>query len=668
MDMSLEGRLRNTVLTPSNVLFTLYEGVFNSFHAIEDAPSGAREVSIRVERDPQYVTMRAGKDGAIVDAPVLNVHITDTGIGFTDDNVRSFKLSDTTYKIARGGKGVGRFMWLKAFTKVAVESVVEAGSKLVLRTFDFTAPQGVGNETEAEVKDLPRVTTVHLLGLRGDYQDSWPKRLDIVARKLAEHVLMYLLRGNPPLITLTDGEETIDVTSLFAEIATQADIRKFSVKGNDLEVKTFKLYRSDSPRNLLHLCAEEREVTNEPLSKVIPALSRKLVDGDGNSFVVSSFVNGAVLDQHLQSDRTDFSLPESTGEEVMPDIVTKEDIRRGAAEQIRAFLKPQLDAVGTEHLEHVRRFIETKAPEYRALYTHNPEALDAIPPGLNDEKLDAELHRITYKVESALREQGRSILEREKDDVAVAKEEIQDFIEKKNAFGTARLAAYIGHRKVVLEFLERRLGVNEQGKRPHESAIHELVFPLRNTSADVPLEQQNLWLIDERLSYHRYLASDLPLNQTEGVDIDGTKRPDLLIFQSPFAFVETDAPFPAVVIIEFKRAMRDDYTDDDNPIQQVYEYVEKIKSGRATDKTGMQFTVPPTTPFYCYVVANVTTKMKKWARFAALTETPDAGGFFGYNKDVGTYTEVISYQKLIADAKKRNRILFEKLALPERFT
>lgn len=39
--------------------------------------------------------------------------------------------------------------------------------------------------------------------------------------------------------------------------------------------------------------------------------------------------------------------------------------------------------------------------------------------------------------------------------------------------------------------------------------------------------------------------------------------------------------------------------------------------------------------------------------------------FFGYNSPRGAYIEVISYDKLIKDAKKRNQVLFDKLFRPK---
>ena len=51
------------------------------------------------------------------------------------------------------------------------------------------------------------------------------------------------------------------------------------------------------------------------------------------------------------------------------------------------------------------------------------------------------------------------------------------------------------------------------------------------------------------------------------------------------------------------------------------------------------------------------------AENAQLTPTPDSLGFFGYNTNLGVYVEVLSFDKLVSDARKRNSVLFEKLGL-----
>jgi hypothetical protein len=62
---------------------------------------------------------------------------------------------------------------------------------------------------------------------------------------------------------------------------------------------------------------------------------------------------------------------------------------------------------------------------------------------------------------------------------------------------------------VILEFLEKSLEVDpESAKYPLESVLHEIIYPMNAESSEVPYENQNLWIIDERLAFHEYLASD----------------------------------------------------------------------------------------------------------------------------------------------------------------
>jgi hypothetical protein len=57
--------------------------------------------------------------------------------------------------------------------------------------------------------------------------------------------------------------------------------------------------------------------------------------------------------------------------------------------------------------------------------------------------------------------------------------------------------------------------------------------------------------------------------------------------------------------------------------------------------------------------------MRIVAQNHSLTETPDAQGFFGFNTILRAYVEIITMDKLLSDAEKRNRVLFEKLRLPK---
>ena len=54
------------------------------------------------------------------------------------------------------------------------------------------------------------------------------------------------------------------------------------------------------------------------------------------------------------------------------------------------------------------------------------------------------------------------------------------------------LAQYVGHRRVVVEFLERAIQLpdSEKAKYPLEEVVHKLIFPMHSTSADIPYNSE----------------------------------------------------------------------------------------------------------------------------------------------------------------------------------
>jgi hypothetical protein len=71
-------------------------------------------------------------------------------------------------------------------------------------------------------------------------------------------------------------------------------------------------------------------------------------------------------------------------------------------------------------------------------------------------------------------------------------------------------------------------------------------------------------------------------------------------------------------------------------------------------------------PFFCYVVCDITPSLRQLALDFELSETPDHQGFFGYKKHLNAYVEVVSFTKMVDNAKKRNAVFFDKLGLPNR--
>src|SRR5207237_570870 len=116
------------------------------------------------------------------------------------------------------------------------------------------------------------------------------------------------------------------------------------------------------------------------------------------------------------------------------------------------------------------------------------------------------------------------------------------FLDEYNELGVSALAQYVGHRKIILEFLERAITIPDgERKYPLEKVVHQLVFPMQHTSEDIPYHEQNLWMIDERLTYHSFIASDKRLKSLRVLDSDDEQRGDIVIFDEKIIFSD-DSP------------------------------------------------------------------------------------------------------------------------------
>ena len=128
----------------------------NSFQAIRDAKRSGKDgfIKITIERDATLLDEEQG--------PIRSFTITDNGIGLNDENFDSFNTAFSDHKLARGGKGLGRFTWLKAFDQVEIDSTFkERGEDPQRREFTFD------EDYELEKEGLPQPAQGRALLRRG---------------------------------------------------------------------------------------------------------------------------------------------------------------------------------------------------------------------------------------------------------------------------------------------------------------------------------------------------------------------------------------------------------------------------------------------------------------------------------------------------------------------
>lgn len=658
--IDLAGRVRNFDLPKTQPLIPLYEAVVNSIYAIEERQEKEEfqgKIDIKIIREPQEIASIEGIDNSVNE--ITGFSISDNGIGLDENNMRSFLQSDSTYRAEKGGKGVGRFSWLKAFSSAKVESIYKDDDVWVKREFEFSLDNLDIDDTLTEVHDISdNCTVIELVDYLPTYRKYVSKNPEVIATKIMQHCLIYLMSPNCPIISIIDDERYCINDMFEKRIKREESNVEIEVGGKIFSLLNTKVEDSSVGGSKIFLYANDRMVKSIDLDKTLVDLDKNIFDDKGFYYV--GILTGKYLDDNVEMNRTSFDISESSseGDISMDDIIAK------AKEQVELYLNDYLEEVRDKKNERIRKYISANAPQFGHLLKYMPESINAIKPTLTDAKLDEELYKIKRKFDVELKKENQDIL----DKIQVGAENLDSYegkfkeqFEKISEANKAALAEYVSHRKIILELLKKGIKLKDDGKFNKESYIHNLIYPMRRTSDEIEYEAHNLWLIDERLAYCEYISSDIPFDNDPKKD-----RTDILMLDQPVALSDEDntgREFGTIVILELKRPMRDDYGAGDNPIQQLLGYVDKLSTNRMTDKNGRIIRVGNNTQFYLYAICDLTPKLIKVADDHDFIETPDKLGMYKYHEKKRAYIEIISYDKLIVDSEKRNRVLFEKLGI-----
>lgn len=670
---SLSGRIRNTSLPKSLALFPLFEAIVNSIHAIDERIEQDEsitlddcKITIKVIRNAQ-VSMDSSRK-----PDITGFQIIDNGIGFNEKNFVSFLTLDSEYKAAKGCKGIGRLLWLKAFSSVRVESHFYEESVLKKRMFNFTR-EGLINEKTGISNFTDCETLITLSNMFSEYAVNIPKSADKIAERIIDHCFWYFLReGGAPHIIIEDGNDSANLNNIF-EYSKSAELKtdSFTIRNIQFDITHIKLKEGSPYRNCALYSAASRLVLKENLESKIQGLYGDLKEGDSN-FSYVCFVSSPYLTQNVSPERLSFNISEKLENSFLTEIeVSFEEIRSGVIKSAYKFLKNYIDENLQRTEERILDFVSTKEPRYRSIIKYLNQADKAFNPNITDKDLDLKLHKKLREVESILIEQGHNLINNQ----TLSNEE---FVTQLNRYlrtcedaKASDLASYVTKRRAIIDILERALSQQNNGKYVTEDVIHQLIMPMRETSDSIISEEcGNLWLIDERLAFHSYLASDKTIKSMPITSDDSTKEPDICafnVFSNPILVNEgRSMPLASITIIELKRPMRDDAKtgEKEDPILQTLIYLEKIRLGQAKTPQGRLIPKSEDIPGYCYVICDLTESVIRCCKLYGLQVTSDQLGYFGFNPNYKAYIEVISFDRLLKAAKERNRMFFQKLGLP----
>ena len=660
---NIKGRVDETKVAYKEGYFALLEAISNSIHAIAERNIVNGKIIIRLERVKLY--QESGIEKIDTDKlPIENIIIEDNGIGFNEDNFNSFMRCNSEYKKSRfGAKGVGRFTWLKVFDEVQVESVYTKGDSREKINFVFRPVDEIYDDyglSDQEIK-----TIVKLTNMKDIYRIYFPQDIQDIAKIIINHFFLNFIRNEIPIIEIIDNTQKVNVNKKFNNLKDfqiyQSSIKIFT---EDIVIYHIKTTNLDNA-NKLFLCANTRVVEIVDLRKFIKNLQSSIGKIGSKKVWYFGYVCANYLDDIVNSERTQLNFPQEDGD--MPNCIniTKNTFLSKVCKEISLYLEKDIDKIEKEKRAQIDFYIDTKRPNYKNLRHFRPDFYKNIENNLSEDKLELALYKEKMEWNKEIDEQYKLIKKKAKFmDIDKLDELKREYLINISQYGKDCLAEYIVKRKSILDMLDNYISKDENEKYSLEETVHSLICPLRATSEQLNYNDMNLWLIDEKLAYHYYLASDKTM-KSQLVEGDlSNKETDIAIYNNPLLFNDTieSKGYISLTIIEFKKPMRDNYSDDSNPIEQVYGYIEEIRSGRKMDRRGRPLQGDlKNMPIYSYIIADITPSLEKQCKMANLSRLPSDDGFFGYSQEYKTFVQVISYNKLKRDAELRNQVLFDTL-------
>ncbi len=672
----------------SNYLMPLYEAVINSIQSIELGKIKNGYIEIYIKRASGQKSIIKNEELYKVQ-PIQDIIVTDNGEGFNNSHLKSFLKAYSTEKQNLGCKGVGHFTWLRTFREVRIKSSFKNNRQFISREFTYKLPNGIQSDyQEKTINTHDLRTVVKLVDLNSDYFQKSNQRITTIAKKILEHCFYYLALKNAPTIVvagydnedLDEKAQSICLNELFKELYDKHIERKtLTVKGNKFSLMNVKMFdNTEESNHKVYFCANNRaieEYSIKSLTHLADLDSKKLYDKEADkNFYYVAYLSGEYFNQKADMSRSNLIIKTETSFDD-PEYLTLTEIKKAITPYLRKFILPFLTLLSKERMKKIENFIKTKTPQYNYLLNEDEDFFYDIPLSANDFELSKFIRNKHYDKKTEYAEKFEAKINKLQQEESFQykdyKNELAELNQKIGEANQADLAEYVAYRKIVLSLFEKYLAIDiSSNKYFEEKVVHDLIYPMQSTSKEVSYDNHNLWLIDDRLSFSQFISSDKSLS-TIKLNKKSKNEPDLLFFDSRKIYSEDNETsyLSSVSIIEFKRPGRKNYSKSqkgkENPIEQVYDYIDDIKAEKIKNNTGRIIKIYDSTRFYGYVICDINDKIKEFAKKATLKPTPDNMGYFGYNSEYNCYIEVISFDKILADAKKRNRILFKKLGLEQ---
>lgn len=670
----LAGRIANLNWRPSSEwALPILEAVSNSLHATECKKPNERRIEIALirEKDDQFdLPVETQKE-----RPIVGFRVVDNGVGFTEENFKAFLTIDSRHKKEKGGKGIGRLFWLKAFEKVTVNSIYDENGSRKQRKILFTRDSLKASNpiiTDKEVR-----TEIEVKGLYVAYREYYKKYWHTLVKEIANEFLPYfILKGWPGTFTLSATEKSTEKSIVRNEISYDHHVSQFEIDTVSFAVNHIANYSTEN--NTVIFCANGRAVPQYKVDLGDSIPKKLFKDEQNKTFSYICMVESSYLDKVVSTERTHFIMPDKQSEVFFSDEehnIAKDTIVDRLRIEVDKFLDPFIKAMSQDTISIVDE-IKNSYPELRLIECPPDELKSMLGASENEikKKLRMKFHDVEDRAASDMDALIQHLGKNEPIDYDEFSKKFAGDLERYSAVGQSRLVSYVVYRKHVLEMLKVALEATSSGKTVKEQLIHNIIFPMGTQGRTKDFNSgHNLWVIDDRLSYTDWVASDKAIGRHEVLySTDDGLEPDIVCYNLAYSDESSKdalSRLNEIHIIEFKRPIS--LKPELDPIQQIIDYVYAFKSNKVFRlqkldgeivESARKVTVSENARFFGYAVFDQSEfqNTEAWERIKYRHQLKEfMNGYICRRDDVQIV--VLSYNTLIDIATARNSVFFDKL-------
>lgn len=672
--LNIRGFIAGIDIEPDEYLLPLQEVIVNAIQSIEDKTKQEEGIiSIKVIRGKQLNINGMDKPYQ----PIEGFEIYDNGVGFISKRFQAFNDAFTDLNKSKGCKGVGRYTALACFGSMEVNSTFYDNGTWLNRSFKFDAMNGVNPENDENLipaTEQKLKTVIKLNNYKPNFQEYINKNqisLDDIARGIIQHCLLYFISNEVPKIRIyneNEQDKSIIVNDLYKSVIQfDKEVKSLQV-GNIKPLFNLNYLRSyNNKTHSFHLCANKREVGKKvSVTNFIPSFVQGLQDETDNKYFLSVYVTSEFLDEKANNQRNKFAIPQKSDDKTTFDEISLEELLKDVSDNVRTQYATSIETAEKEKNDRIHNYIlNPQKPRlaYKHLLTVD-DIFNDIPANATDERLETELHKKVFQLEQKRTKAFEKAFSKKKYDKQEFADIIQNVLKEEAAFSVGKLADLMVRRKAIIKLFRKYLEWRDNENYMLEEDLHNIIFTMGAESKAMPKDYHNLWLLDERLTFHSYTTSDKQIRTNEHIVSDSQKETDLLIYDFPWAFSDNPNSVNSLVVFEFKRPGRNMNTSKDKKLDsQVEEYFEILMKSEAKSEKGKFLNIQDNTPKFGYIICDLHKDLIDFnVKHNYFKKTP-YNTLFKINPELNQYFEVMSYETMIDFAEKRHDAFFQALGI-----